>query len=538
VGLRSAGTPTTGSLSSAPAVEPDVATAARGQYRPATAADAERTYLRGSYLLLAGRIIAILLNLASQILTVRFLAKADYGAFAYVLALVSMGSSLVQCGTGKALPRLVAIQHENREHDRTFGTIALATYAVWGAGVVFMLLLLGFRGVVGGSGAGPKAATLLLILLALGPIQAYTTVLTTILAVFVGARAVFFRRHVLGPGLKLLAVSAVALFHGDVVHLAWGYLAGGVVGLWACGAILLAHWREHGLLPYLRPRRMRLAPRELFGSSLPLLTTDLMVIMRDTVIIIILARFHSASAVADYRAVLPIATLNMLVYEAFNPLFVPVASRMRARLEWNAIGELYWKTSMWITVLSMPILAVTCALAEPLTVLLFGDRYAGAGSLLAVLAAGHFVNAALGFNWASLNVHGRIRVIAVNDLLSAAGLLAMGFLLIPRYGALGAALTLSGALVLQNVLNNLGLWWSNTGIRLIHRQAVRIYLLAIGVLTAVLLVQRVFEPPLYVSVVMIAVLSLAVVRLTRHALKPTETFPELLRIPFVRQLMS
>src|SRR5688572_10462186 len=194
--------PSTGyPVSSAPTVESNTVTATATQ-APASA-DAARTYLRGSYLLLAGRVIAILLNLASQVLTVRYLAKADYGALAYVLALVSMGSSAVQLGTGKALPRLVAIHNENREHERTFGTIGLATYTVWIAGVVFMLLLLGFRGVVGDA-AGPKAVSLLLIMLVLTPIQAYTTVLTTILAVFVGARAVFFRRHVLAPGLKLL----------------------------------------------------------------------------------------------------------------------------------------------------------------------------------------------------------------------------------------------------------------------------------------------------------------------------------------------
>jgi O-antigen/teichoic acid export membrane protein len=519
------------------AVDMTGAAAATAKRAPASA-DAERKYLRGSYLLLAGRFIAILLNLATQVLTVRYLAKADYGALAYALAIVTMASSALTFGMGKALPRLVAIHNENGDYGRTFGTLALATYTVWGLGIAFMLLLIGLRGAIAGSAADPKSISLLLILIALAPVGAYTTVLTRTLAVFIGARAIFFRRHVLAPALKLAAVLVVIGFRGDVYLLAWGYLAGGVVGLWVCIAVLVEHWRNRGLLQYLRPSLTHLPVRELFGFSLPLLTSELLLILRGTVIVIILEHFHSVASVAEYRAVLPVAALNMLVYEGFSPLFVPVASRMFARHERGAISELYWKTSMWITVLSVPILAVTCALAEPVTVLFFGSKYAGAGSVLAVLAVGHFVHAALGFNASSLQVHGKVGVIVINDLLAGLGLLVMSFLLIPRYGGMGAALTMSGTFVLHNVLNNLGLWRSNTGIQLIHWQFVRVYLLASGVIAAVVLLQQIFHPPIYASAIVTGILSLILLRLTRHTLRAAETFPELLRIPFVRRLMT
>jgi O-antigen/teichoic acid export membrane protein len=528
--------PTGPDVSSGPPITP-AAAVATAKRKPASG-DAERKYLRGSYLLLAGRVIAILVNLATQVLTVRYLAKADFGAIAYALAIVAMGSSALQFGMGKALPRLVAIHNENGDYRRTFGTLALATYTVWGLGIVFMVLLFGLRGVIAGSAADPQSVSLLLILIALAPIGAYTTVLTRTLAVFIGARAIFFRRHVLAPVLKLAAVVAVIVFHGDVYLLAWGYLAGGVVGLWVCVAVLLEHWRKRGLLEYLHPSRMLLPVRELFGFSLPLLTTEMSLILRTTVILIILERFHSTASVAEYRAVLPVAALNLLVYDGFSSLFVPVASRMFARNERDAISALYWKTSMWITVLSVPILAVTCALAEPVTVLLFGTKYAGAGSLLAVLAAGHYVHAALGFNASSLQVHGKLRSIVINDLIAGATLVGLGFLLIPPYGAMGAAITMSATLVLHNVLNNLGLWLGNTGIRLIDLQFVRVYLIAVGVVVALLLVQWLFHPSIYASVVLTGILSLLVLRLTRHTLKPADTFPELLRIPLVRRLFT
>src|SRR5919198_1404902 len=45
--------------------------------------DATDQHLRGSVLLLFGRVVALGLNFLIQILIVRYLSKSDYGAFAY-----------------------------------------------------------------------------------------------------------------------------------------------------------------------------------------------------------------------------------------------------------------------------------------------------------------------------------------------------------------------------------------------------------------------------------------------------------------------
>src|SRR5690606_26752430 len=101
--------------------------------------------------------------------------------------------------------------------------------------------------------------------------------------------------------------------------------------------------------------------------------------------ILLLEYFRSTTAVAEYRAVLPIAGLNLVVFEAFGFLFMPLAARLYARRDGKAIDDLYWRTSMLISVLTFPVLAVSCALAGPITVFLFGADYAGAAPLLAIL---------------------------------------------------------------------------------------------------------------------------------------------------------
>src|ERR671922_2959135 len=99
---------------------------------PVTAASAvsinqaTKKNLRGSTFLLAGRVIGMVANFAIQVLIVRYLSKSDYGAFAYALSVISLGSSLTVFGLEKTITRFVPIYQERGEYHKLFGTLILA----------------------------------------------------------------------------------------------------------------------------------------------------------------------------------------------------------------------------------------------------------------------------------------------------------------------------------------------------------------------------------------------------------------------------
>lgn len=498
-----------------------------------------RRYLRGSGLLLGGRGVSILLNIAVQVLTVRYLSKSDYGAFAYALGVAAIGSSAVLVGLGKTIPRFIPIYQERGDYPRVFGTLALATATVWGLSVSVILVLFGLRDLLAASVVpDPLTLSLLLTLIALTPINAFDHLLQNVVAIFARPSTIFVRRQVLGPGLKLVAILVVMAVAGNVYLLAYGYLIGGALGILLYLAILHREWRRRGLLEYLRPRRLEVPARELFGFSLPLITAELPVILPGAGALLLLGYFHSASAVAEYRAVYPISRMNLVVFQAFGFLFVPVAARMFARAETTGLNDLYWRTSAWIVVLTFPIFAMTTSLAAPLTVLLFGSAYANAAIVLAVLAFGDFFNAALGFNADTLRVYGKVRYAVAGNLVAAVVFVLLSPLLIPRYAALGAAFTATATLVAYNLCNHAALWVGGTGIRLPDARFLRVSLAAALLFGVLLLIQWAAQPPFLVGLLLTAVASLALLRITRHRLNPEESFPELLRVPLLRRLLT
>ena len=168
--------------------------------------------------------------------------------------------------------------------------------------------------------------------------------------------------------------------------------------------------RQKGILGRIIRREFIIPTRAIFGFSLPLLSSDVVFLLRTSAVIVLLQYLTTSNEVAAYGAVLPLARQNLVIYQSFGFLFVPVAARLFARGEHDRLRNMYWQTSAWIAVATFPALALTVALAGPLTVLLFGQAYADAGAVLAVLAVGHYVNAALGFNALTLRVQGSVRL--------------------------------------------------------------------------------------------------------------------------------
>lgn len=515
------------------------------QTTSATEASAEsenrdtKKHLRGSTLLLAGRIIALVTNFAVQVLTVRYLSKSDYGAFAYVLSLASLGSSIAVFGLDKTITRFAPIYQERGDYPKLFGTIIMMVCTILSIGFFLILLVFGFRGWIGESFINDQLAFKLLFLLVfLLPIDALDSLMEGLFAVFARPRTIFFRRHVLGPGLKLSVVLLLIFLRSDVYFLSIGYLVAGAIGVLLYSGIFIQHIRNNQeLSKHFNIRAVKFPVKEVFGFSIPLLTTDFVYVLRENLVIVMLEHFRSASDVAAYRAVVPIARLNLVVIQSFAFLFMPMAARMFANKDEDGINHLYWQSAIWITVISLPLFLVTFSLAQPLTLLLFGERYAQSALVMALLAFGYYFNAALGFNSNTLRVYGRVRYIIAIDFLAVVISLILSFGLIPRYGAVGAAVGACGTLVAHNILNHIGLKFA-TKINLFQWRYLKVYAgVVLGTLGLVLF-QRLAAPPIYISLFLAGLLSLVVLFISRNVLNIEQTFPELLRFRLVRIFFS
>src|SRR5262245_16492309 len=321
-----------------------------------TRRDGVRSHLRGSSLLLVGRLGSLVLNLAVQVLTVRYLSREDYGLFAWALAVIAGTTQFVLLGFDTTLARFVAIYHERRDAARAFGAIALCASVVAGTSLVLVLGAFAASGSLPGLlGAPPMAVSLLLAMIAMAPLQALDGLMHALYGVFGRASSIMLRRYLVGPGLKLASVVAVIALGGDSHDLAMAYVASLAAGVGVYGALLVKLLRRDRWLARPAAQPLVIPAREMFGFAASLLTLELVFLFYGSFIAMILQYTHGASEVAGFQAVRPFAKLIDVTLVTFLQLFIPSLARFHARNDHEGIAQLYGQTCVWIALLSFPL---------------------------------------------------------------------------------------------------------------------------------------------------------------------------------------
>lgn len=501
----------------------------------ALADDEAGRHLRGSSMLFAGRLLAVLLSMVTQVVLVRSLSRDGYGTVAYVLATGEFVRTVVSLGENQSLGRFLALfEHEDRA-GRFLGTLVMVLGKVLVSTVVLVVAaaaawpLFGDRILKDGSVGAVIAFAFLL-----APIEAIDRVIEAAYAVFARAGAIFLRKHVLAPGLRLAVVLAVGATGAGPRVLLVGYIAASAFGVALYGGGLVAILRRRHLL---RREGLEFPARQYFGFSLPLLTTDLVPLCMNFLAVVLLGAFGGTEEVARLRAILPAARLNQIVIFSFTLLFTPMATRFFSRGDVTGMQRVYWQTAIWLTVLSFPVLAVTGPLAGPTSVALFGDRYRSAAPVLAILGVAYYVNAAFGFNSLTLQAFGHVRFLVGVNLAAAFLDVALLIVLAPRFGAVGVAIANGVTLVAQNVANQVGLR-RLIGVEVVAAGALRVYATIVAAALALAALQLLVDPPVALAFAAAAAASVVVLAVNRRHLDVVSTFPELRKVPVLRRLLQ
>jgi O-antigen/teichoic acid export membrane protein len=495
-----------------------------------------RSQVRGSALLVGGRLITMVLTTATQVVVVRALTKNDFGGFAYALAIATAGQTLLSLGQGRLLSRFMAKYEEQQDYDRMFGAMALAVVTIAVTSTAFLaLMFLLPRELI--PARDPDTVQVVLILVFLAPIQALDQVFVSLFAVFSAPGAIFFRKYLFTPGLRLIVVILLAATGSTVTFLAVGYVVTGVIGLAVSMAVFLTVLRERGLLTKLRPSRIVVPYRAVFSFSMPLITGELLLMSFTVGGVLVLGYYQSAAEVASYRAVFNPSRLNTAVLGAFVPLFLPLAARLFERDDVAGLRRAYWHTGAFVAVLTFPIFALTGPLAPSLAVVLFGERYADSGAVLALLSVGYYFSTVLGFNAYTLQVCGRIRFLVGVNLSVAALNIGLCFALVRPLGALGIATANLVALVVQNLLQQWALRGA-LGTAFVDRGVTRCYLVIAACAAALWALQDLADPGPVIGFLAATAASLVVLMASRRAIELVDTFPELRRLPLVGRLLA
>ena len=388
---------------------------------------------RGTTVTIVGTLALFALSFAGRVTAARELSVADWGAYNLGISLTGLVAIVSLLGLSQATARSLAAEGDPSEQR------AIARWAValaGGIGLIASLSVYYLATPLANLFSTPTLAPVFEIL----SITVGFTVLSNVLAsTFQGFRDAFpnaFFNQALNPALFVALVLVFFELHVGLFGVLWatvGSTGGAFAGLSLYSARKLRrHLAWRGPAPPRPKRELWDLTVALWGvSSLAYITA-----FADT---LVLGIYRPASTVGFYAAAMSLARLILLAGATVTYIYLPVATRLEKRGADGEMRSIYVTATRWMLLLTMPFFLLF-VFAPDLTIeSVFGSSYGPGGEALAILALSAFISSAVGPVNATLTGLAFARVQLLTAGVSALVNVVLSFLLIPRWGILGAA---------------------------------------------------------------------------------------------------
>lgn len=180
-------------------------------------------------------------------------------------------------------------------------------------------------------------------------------------------------------------------------------------------------------------------------TSFPMVLTTLVQLGLNNWDIILLGLLATMEETGLYAVATRAAMLVSLILRVLETTVIQKISKLYARKLYSRMEQLYKKSMTISAVIGAISFIVLLVFMEPILGL-FGEDYSGVSTMVAIIAFGHLVSSCIGPSMSSLNMIGREKYVARLMIKWSFIALALNLILIPTYGAYGAAVAFSVSL--------------------------------------------------------------------------------------------
>lgn len=166
---------------------------------------------------------------------------------------------------------------------------------------------------------------------------------------------------------------------------------------------------------------------------------------------LILTKFAHMSDVADFQIAQRLSVLISFILIVINSISAPVYAQLFRDNQIDKVGQILRLTTSLMTLIALFPLVLFWFFPEFL-LSFFGNAYKDASTSLLILSFGQLVNVMSGSVGYVLMMSGHSHVYKMNTLYSAVASIILSIVLIPEYGAIGAAIASSTGLAAKNLL--------------------------------------------------------------------------------------
>ncbi len=392
-----------------------------------------------------GSIFGTLINYGWLMLITRFLTPTEFGSFSLAQSILNVSLIIVLLGTPRALDRYIPFFNASNEEGKTKYLLRMITrFTFISSLIVLTILYFGSEGLAERVFNDFLLADLLRVMVFSIPFSALIMIITYAFSGYKELRYHVYLKQIIEPVLKILFTTGLIALGLGVIE--WAYLyvitiliTAGIGGWFLFNRILKP-------LSGLMESKVNL--KEIFSYSWPVSVSSIMMIIVGQVDLLILGIYRPSSEIGIFRIYTYLAAFLGLFLTSIVRIYKPVISELISKKDYSKVKETYLRVSKWIFMITCLGFVGILVFGDQLVELLFTGKYSVSLSALSILGLGYFINASFGPEGMTLDAYGKTRLLLLNSLIMLISNIILGFVLIPRYGIIGASISAGSTLVI------------------------------------------------------------------------------------------
>ncbi|WP_436925472.1 oligosaccharide flippase family protein [Halosimplex amylolyticum] len=409
--------------------------------------------LRGSSIFTVGTLVARAFGFLLTLALTHAVGAVAYGVYVFAKKLITVGAGLADLGADKAVLRFMPKFEDHPERQGAVLTLGLVTSLVasLAAAAVLAVAAPAINAYTLNEPLFPDALRVFAVVL---PFYTLRRVVTATFRSLEQLEYTVGVNKVALPAAQVVAVGAAFLLDASLVGVVVALVLAGVVVFAGSFALLFARTD-------LRPRLAgtRDVAAEYYDYSLPLTISRAGSLVYSNVDVLMLGVLASGAAdVGIYNVSLALASLLALPLMATNQVFPPVASRLYEADNYDDLESIYGFLTRWMFGVALLGGAALVVFRAPVLAL-FGPEFTAGSTVLVVLAVAKVVNVAAGPSGYVLMMTDHQYLNVVNQVSTALLNVVLNYVLILRYGMVGAAVATGISIAVVNVARIAQVWY-------------------------------------------------------------------------------
>jgi O-antigen/teichoic acid export membrane protein len=399
--------------------------------------ETDRTILlaaKGGSIVFLGSLFGYGSQLVIGIFLTRLMGAEEYGQYKVAVIAGEIAASFALLGLDYAMVRFVSLFASQRDPAGLWGTLqvgvgltALSSLLI-GTGLFVLATPLALQ-----LFHEPRLVPLLRLASLIVPFSALSSILSTSTMGFNKMQYNTGANQIAQPLTRLILLVPMALLGLTAGKALIPYIAGLIV---SCA--LLFYFLDR-LFPLRRP--LQTARRDTKGVlrfSLPAYFSTLINTFGPSLQTLLLGSLNTMTTVGIFAVANQVSTASTLFNQSIGTASSPIVSELHGQGDKKQMTHYYQTTAKWMFTVNFPMFLTVLLLSEPILAI-FGKEFVVGSTALTILALANLVIAAAGISDGVLSMTGNTSVKLVNSVVQAVLSLGLCILLIPRWGAFGAA---------------------------------------------------------------------------------------------------